>query len=352
MLNKLLKVFFSVSEKKYSDIKELKSVLIVKQHNQMGDMLVTVPLFRAIKEKYPLCRITLITSPQNKNAVLKNKYVDESFCFDKSKLTNLKYLKELRNILRREYDISLIPSFVSLSLTSDILARLSNSQFIIGAGSLDGEINRNSYMLHIKPNLDWRAHPDTSNYEKSYELVKPLGLVPSCLDSEISYDADDIETANRFLATLPIKQGNLIIGMHCGAGKPQNRWSPDYYKELIYELRKLYNPIIYFTASCFDMDIINYINQNLDKKVEIYLDKNIPQMAALIAKTDLFISNDTGIMHIAGATPTPLISIFGQTNPFNWSPVGSKNYFLRKSDLINDVTPNDVLHLIQKVLNK
>jgi len=84
MLNKLLKVFFSVSEKKYSDIKELKSVLIVKQHNQMGDMLVTVPLFRAIKEKYPLCRITLITSPQNKNAVLKNKYVDESFCFDKT----------------------------------------------------------------------------------------------------------------------------------------------------------------------------------------------------------------------------------------------------------------------------
>ena len=73
-------------------------------------------------------------------------------------------------------------------------------------------------------------------------------------------------------------------------------------------------------------------------------------MAALISKSDLFISNDTGIMHVAGSTDTPQISIFGPTNPFNWAPIGNNKYFIRKSELIDDVSVQDVLKLCETIL--
>ena len=40
---------------------------------------------------------------------------------------------------------------------------------------------------------------------------------------------------------------------------------------------------------------------------------------------------------MAGSTNTPQISIFGPTNPFNWAPIGENKYFVRKSELIDDV---------------
>jgi len=75
-------------------------------------------------------------------------------------------------------------------------------------------------------------------------------------------------------------------------------------------------------------------------------------LAALIAKSNLFITNDTGVMHVAGTTKTPQISIFGPTNPFNWAPVGHQKYFLRKSELIDDVTVDDVENLFEIIFKK
>jgi heptosyltransferase-2 len=80
-------------------------------------------------------------------------------------------------------------------------------------------------------------------------------------------------------------------------------------------------------------------------KPGLFLNKKIPEVAALISKADLFISNDTGIMHVAGTTNTPQVSVFGPTNPFNWAPIGHNKLFVRKSELIDDVTVQDVYDL-------
>ena len=71
----------------------------------------------------------------------------------------------------------------------------------------------------------------------------------------------------------------------------------------------------------------------------------IPRVAALISLSNLFISNDTGIMHVAGTTSTPQISIFGPTNPLNWAPIGKNKFYIRKSELIDDIAVEDVLKM-------
>jgi heptosyltransferase-2 len=55
-------------------------------------------------------------------------------------------------------------------------------------------------------------------------------------------------------------------------------------------------------------------------------------------------------MHVAGATETPQISLFGPTNPFNWAPCGKNKIFIRKSDLIDDIFVDDVLKVCKSLL--
>ena len=61
-----------------------RRILLVRQHNQMGDMLCAVPAFRAIRESFPGARIQLITAPINDGVVRGNPYLDEILLFDKT----------------------------------------------------------------------------------------------------------------------------------------------------------------------------------------------------------------------------------------------------------------------------
>jgi ADP-heptose:LPS heptosyltransferase len=82
------------------------------------------------------------------------------------------------------------------------------------------------------------------------------------------------------------------------------------------------------------------------------------QVAAIIDRLDLFISNDTGIMHVAGATETSLLALFGPTDPLQWAPVGRKNRFLASPDgdirslSVDEVANTAALQLQEKNLNK
>ncbi|MEJ5262672.1 MAG: glycosyltransferase family 9 protein, partial [Ignavibacterium sp.] len=104
------------------------------------------------------------------------------------------------------------------------------------------------------------------------------------------------------------------------------------------------------TGSSADDEELNYVIRNSEIKLPVYKNKEISQVAALISLADLFITNDTGTMHIAGSTKTPQISLFGPTNPYNWAPIGSEKFFIRKSDLIDDITVEDVYEVAKQII--
>jgi heptosyltransferase-2 len=55
-------------------------------------------------------------------------------------------------------------------------------------------------------------------------------------------------------------------------------------------------------------------------------------------------------MHVAGATSVPQVSLFGPTNPIVWAPIGRNKKFVRKSDLIDEITVEDVMEVCNKLL--
>ena len=350
-LNFILKKIFAVTENHDKNLGDPKKILIIRQHNQLGDMLAGVSLFRAIKEKYPHSHLTLLSSKDNYYGVVKNKLIDELLVFDKSKMFNPFELISFIKKIRQGFDLTIVPVTVSISFTSNLIARLSKSKIRIGPRSLDGKPNDSAYLFDRRVDIDWRKYPDSNVSEHILEIVRPFGIDTKDLSSEISFDESDNIEAKKIISEIQLDPKALLIGLHVGAGKPANRWSLNKYVELIQKLNSIYNCVFYLTGSDSDSEELNFVISNSKVKLHKYLNKQIPQVAALIANSNLFITNDTGIMHVAGTTTTPQVSLFGPTNPFNWAPCGKNKIFLRKSDLIDDIEIEDVFSACKNLLN-
>ncbi len=348
---RIIKRILAVDEINNFDIGEPKRILVVRQHNQFGDLLASVSLFRAIKEKYPESHLSVLVSPANYYAITKNKFIDRYFVFDKKKLINPFYFLLLLKFLRSQYDLGIVPATVSISYTSSLLLRLANCTTRVGPASLTGAENDFSYFFDRRIDLDWRKYPDSHVSDFGLDIVRPFGITTNNFRSSISFGEEENKEVDEFFEKNNIDLSRRIIGLHVGAGKPKNRWSLQKFIKVIETLNEEFDAQFVITGSKSDKNELDYLQNNLSIPVAFFIDREIPVLAALISRCDLFITNDTGVMHVAGTTDTPQISIFGPTNPFNWAPVGSNKYFLRKSDLIDDVTVGDVLELARMLLS-
>ncbi len=348
----LLEKFLTASELSDRSLENPKNILVIRQHNQFGDLLASVSLFRAIKETYPNSRITLIASSQNYYAVDKNKFIDEIFIFKNNKIWVPNYILRLKKLLRRDWDLTIVPVTVAVSLTSCILTGLSKAKIKIGPKELNGDKNNLAFVFNHRIKLDWRKCPDAHVSDFILDIVRPFGIRTKNFGTSVFYDETDIKLANEFIDSLSPKDDCPLIGFHIGAGKQQNRWPLEKFVELIERIKTKMNTKIYFTGSDADKDELDFIKKRCCKESGYFLNKSIPQLAALISQSNIFITNDTGVMHVAGATTTPQISIFGPTNPFNWAPVGPTKYFLRKSEFVSDVSVDDVFDLFNYLIEK
>lgn len=347
----LFKLFFSLKENISDDLGKVNSILVIRQHNQLGDVLVGLSFVRALKEKYPNSHINFLLSPQNYKALIGNKSINSFFVFDKKKIFNINYLNSLIKFLRGGYDVCFVPVTISISFTSNFLCRLSKSRVRVGANSLNGEINQSNFLFDRRVDLDWRKHPDSHYADRILELIRSFGLDTKDFRPEVFYEETHRKEAEKFLFPLKENSTKKIIGIHPGAGKPQNIWNLDKVVSLIEKLKSNYNCIIYIEGTDADKNELDYIKSHYPSVLPEFRNKSIQETAALIEMSDLFITTDTGTMHIAGSTNTAVISLFGPTNPYNWAPIGENKYFLRKSDLIDDIEVEDVIKLVEKIFN-
>ncbi|KAF0153224.1 MAG: Lipopolysaccharide heptosyltransferase [Ignavibacteria bacterium] len=340
----LLSSFLAVKDPDKSFPIEPQKFLVIRQHNQFGDMLASVSLLRAIKETYPNSYTVLLASPENYFAIEKNPYIDELFVFEKKRIFTKDYFKKFRKVLRQNYDVAVVPATVAVSNTSCLLASFTDAKFKVGPASLNGIENKLRKLFHGRIKLNWQKYPDAHVSDFILDVVRPYGITTKNYNSCVLYDEQDKKFTQDFLDSIRSGKENKVFGFHVGAAKPQNRWSLQKYAETIISLKQKISFDLYFTGSNSDEEQLTFIRRHFPN-AGYFLNNTIPQLAAVIEKSDLFITNDTGVMHVAGTTNTPQISIFGPTNPFNWAPLGKNKFFLRKSELIDDVKPNDVVSL-------
>ncbi|MBE2281757.1 MAG: glycosyltransferase family 9 protein [Ignavibacteriaceae bacterium] len=353
MLKFILKSFFGRERLSGYNLPDLKRVLIVRQHNQLGDLIISTPLPVMIKEYYPGCEIFILLSTQNFKAYTNNPYISGSFVYDKNKLKNFSYIRELFRFLRRGYDLTVVPSITSLSFTSNFLAAISKANIKVGPASLNGEINDFGFFFDYPIDLDWRSNDEIHAAERTNDILKPFGITTNYLKPVIKFSEKETEEARQFLQLLPGDKSAPVIGIHPGAGKIQNRWNAENFANLIEKLISNFDGRIFLSkGGSGDEEVILKISEILGFTPTVFDRPGMPLLAALIEKCDLFITNDTGPMHAAATTNSPVISLFGPTNHKMWAPTGDNKVTIYKGVDINLITVEEVFDACEKLLVK
>ena len=338
-------------------MKEVKDILVVRKHNQIGDMLCSLPLYAALKKRYPSAAITLVASSTNYPIPFNeiNPYLDEVIIYDKTSLfTIIRFYFRLR---KKRYDIGVVPSTIKLSRSSHIINFLSGAKIRAGVNSIDDVINKSASLLNLKKDFFW-DRDKVNQAERNYDIAKLLGCRLTEEEKDIKLIVKD---EHKSFAKAFIKEnfpsynksnGELLIGIHPGAGKTANTWHYSNFVNLLQKIKEKYNLHVLITCGEIDKIVVENITGELKANdIDFSLAQNLHllQLASVIEKLDLYITNDTGTMHIAAQTKVNQISLFGPTKAYEWGPAGNNKINLESlTEDISDISLELVISAIRK----
>jgi len=327
----------------------VKNIIVVRQHNQLGDMLCAVPLLRALRRRFPDAWITLVTSRINDEIMRHHPYINETLLYQQTPLAA--FWRFIRLLRKRQYDLAIVPATVSLSSTSNFIAFFSRATVRIGAKHIGELENPTSFCFTTPVTLDWSAEPRRHQTLRNLDIVAPFGINGDDLTSVIGLTAEEIQSAKAFIQQFR-RTYPMLVAIHAGAGKSLNRWEAKRFAAIANRLSREFNAGIVLTIGPMDDVTASDIKAHLQCPALLINNQPIRSVAAIIDQLDLCITNDTGIMHVAGATRAHVLALFGPTDPLQWLPIGKKNHYIASKDGdINSITEEEVYTVAGIILN-
>lgn len=255
----------------------------------LGDVLLTTPLVRALRRRFPAAHIDYLTGAWSAPVLEHNPHLNEIIVFD-DKIIQARSLAGLLRIAAkirwRAYDLVFV-------LDPGWQAQLLAAFF----GGVQVRLRRSDQRIH-----------DSEQY---LTLGQQFGCETENPNLELARTANDERVAENFLKNLPHPRVAICPG---GAKNPyQNmaarRWPPRYYAKLIRQLKSR------------GVQVVVLAGQKT----------SLAQTAAVIAQCDGVVTHDQGLMHVAATTTTPIIALFGPTDPQLKKPLGPQHRIMWKA---------------------
>ena len=301
------KGFFIFKNKKIP--KNPKKILIMRSGG-IGDVIMSTPLIKAIKNHYKNAEITYFVGNWSKAVLKDNPNIDNLFTYDDLIIVNMNIpgiLKMIKQIRKEKFDMifNLEKSWhwVILSFLFKIKTRVGFDR--------KGEGFANNLTAKF----------DGSKYELEYylDLAELCKITPKTKNMEVYLTKQEKQTATNFIKNNKL---NNIIGIAPGgADNPAQqafikRWPVENYIELI---NKLKNKQFILFGGKNDIATCNKIKQKTKNTISTAGKLTLKQSAALMQKCKLIITHDSGPMHLA-ATKTKVIALFGPTQAERFAP--------------------------------
>ncbi len=299
-------------------------ILIIRQHNQMGDMVLAIPAFRAVKESMPGCRLGVITAVINRDVLVNNPYVDYLFVYQKKNPFSI--LRLILAIRRNRFDLVIVLNTVSFSFTSSVLALISGARFRVGSSTRSFGNRIGSSFYHLELPLPVEEELESMNEtEHNLYALGPLGIKTDDLSPLIEPPAVSARWAERLVAE-KCRHGELKVVVHPGAGKKENVWAPEKFAAVVDRIQKVKSICLFVVQGPRDRETAEAFVRAVTLSSTIIVKRSIGDVAALMKRADLVLCNDTGTMHAACSVGARTLAIFGPTDPKRWAPKCSNLY--------------------------
>ncbi|HEY3105039.1 MAG TPA: glycosyltransferase family 9 protein [Pyrinomonadaceae bacterium] len=297
--------------------------MLVIDFGQLGDVVMSLPALRAIREQFPHARITVAAGKPSSQIVELSGYADEVIAVDRVALRDgfkplaiLRILNVVKDIRRREFDFVIdLHSFSETNLMG-FLSGASKRLFARRPGrSLDFLAN-----FSPKPPVD-RNDPDQHLVDRYLDVLKPLGITEAARIPKINTRAHDDRTVDSMLKKAKAESGAPLVGLFPGAGHPGRCWPTRKWAELADFLIRNdgVRPVVFVGP---EERAVASEMRRLFPSSAVFLQKlSIGELAAAQARLAVFVSNDTGPVHIAAAVGTPIVVLIGRPTPHAYIPL-------------------------------
>lgn len=310
-----------------SDDARLKRVLVIKPCC-MGDVLMATTAITALREALPTSQIDIAVGQWSRAALANNPRLDDLINFPDSTIQSTgSYMSMVRQIRRGRYGVALVldrsPLLNLLPLVAGVPVR----------AGLDSD-GRGIGLTHPVPCPSNSVRHEVEWY---LDVVRVLGLPARRQVALEFYPTDrEEERATALLSGAFGEDGkseSSCVGIHVGGGSNpgmkllSKRWQPGGWAHIADWLAETYEPTILLLGgpNKEDRKAAEEVKSALFPATQPYVVDLVGklewgEMAAVIERCKLFLGNDTGAMHLATAVGTPVVAIFGPSDPAHYGP--------------------------------
>ena len=301
--------------------------ILIFNVNWLGDVLFSTATIRTVKRNFPDSFLACVI-PSRCYAVLKdNPYLDEIIIYDDSDRHKGFFAKLgfIRLLKRKQFDEVYL---LHRSFSRALLCWLARIPRRVGY-----DLKKRGFLLtkKIKPMDSNMLH----RIDYYLTIVEKAGLRAEDRFLDFYVSEDDKEYAESFLRKQRISKEDFTVGINPGGNWLPKRWPPEYWARLADALIRELHAKVLITGSPDDFALACKIRDMMKESPIIASGAlNLKHSAALFKKLHIFITGDTGPMHIANAVGTPcIIALFGPTSPEITGPYPLRNVTIFSKDL-------------------
>lgn len=298
--------------------------LLVRSTNWIGDAVMTTPAVRTIRHHFPDASISLLAKPWVAPVFAHSPHVDEIIIYEANGRHRgvMGPIRLARDIRRRDFDAAIL---LQNAIEAALIAFLAGIPMRIG---FDTDARRLLLTHPVRCTRAIKAIHQSGYYLK---ILEGVGIPPQGQTLELSVGNTNRQRAKEILSNRGILPGSRIVGLNPSATYgPAKQWFPERYAALGDRLSRTLDAAIVLFGGPTDRDLGRHIvNMMQAPAVDLSGRTTLGEAMALIERCDAFVTNDSGLMHVAAAVNTPLVAIFGSTNSTTTSPYSPTSRIVR-----------------------
>ena len=293
--------------------------ILIIVFGQLGDVVLSLPALRAVREHFPDARITIAVGTACAAVIELAQVSDAMIAVDRVALRDGNRLESVRQIVRLVRDVRRRRFDFVLDLHS--LSETNLLGFVSGA-------SHRLYAHRRRRSLDWLStltppREDLQKHltERYLDVLVPLGIAGASTVPQIAPRADDVA----FVEHLWQERGlnGTVLGVFPGAGNESRRWPLASFAALADQLTAdgLARTAVFLGPE--EEQLASEVRTRFPATTVIVDRLSVHQLVAALARLAVLVGNDTGPMHLAAAVGTPVVIVLDQRAPTQFVPRGA-----------------------------
>lgn len=300
--------------------------IVIRAANWVGDAVMTTPVVRAVRTNFPRASITVLAKPWVVPVYQNNPHIDRVMVYEnegrhKMGVGTLRLAKDMQ---AHQFDLAIL---MQNAFEAALLAFLARIPERLGYNTDARRLLLNR-CIRMEPLLK-KGHL----IDYYLAILSSAGLETAGRDLELYPSSGDREWAQRFLKAQALSEPcRPVLGINPGAtGGTAKRWFPERYAQLAANLAKRHQTRVIIFGGPADRDLGNEISAMTQGAcINMAGRTSLSKAFALIEALNLFVTNDSGLMHVAAALNVNQVAVIGSTDHIATAPANQNSVMVRQ----------------------